>query len=1248
MTISACSVRRQKEQLDGHHLVLPCTIRKNEKSIPTEALVDSGANGIAFIDRDFAQKNNFELEVLRNPRRLEVVDGRLSVAGRITHLTRISIDMQGHREILPCFLTKLSHQPIVLGIPWLKLHDAAVSWKKNTLTFDPKSCHEMCGIEQRIEIRGISKQDQELKSTNATRETPTLDICMIGASPFLYLTDKARRRPKEFTVFAASLEDIEKALAPKEKIDPKEKLPTEYHEFLDVFSQKEASKLPPHRSYDHKIQLKEGSEAPFGPLYDMSRDELLVLREYLEENLGKGFIRASRSPAASPVLFVRKPGGGLRFCVDYRALNALTVKNRYPIPLIRETLDRLCRARYYTKLDIIAAFNRLRIAKGDEWKTAFRTRYGLFEYLVMPFGLTNGPASFQHYVNDALREYLDLFCTAYLDDILIYSNSLKEHKEHVKQVLQRLREYGLQADIAKCEFHVQEVKYLGLIVSTDGLRMDPAKVSAVAEWPTPQNVKDVQSFLGFANFYRRFIRGFAKKAGALTRLTKKDTPFVWDASCETAFTGLKKAFTTAPILRHFDPDKPSTIECDSSDYVNAGCLSQPDADGTLHPVAFFSRKLTPAECNYDIYDKELMAVVRSFEEWRAELEGAVTPVQVISDHKNLQHFMTTKRLSRRQARWSEFLSRFNYKLVYRPGTQGGKPDALTRRSLDLPQTDDDERRQHQNQTVLKPHNLSSGMHPLSLKQNMLENDHSDMQQPLDDSIATAYARDPILARIKEVISTHERQLPADLARLKIPIHDMEERHGRLYVNNRMFIPDDDELRLRLLRACHDNAAAGHPGRAKTYELLSRHYYWPKMGQTVQRYVRNCHTCARSKASRLSYQGLLQPLGTPSARWEDIAVDFIVDLPRSKNETTGQFCKNIMVVTDRLSKQRHFIACGSTDAKHTARLFLHHVWKHHGLPRTIVSDRGTQFTSRLWQRLCQRLGISTKLSTAYHPQTDGQSENSNQGLEQYLRAYVNYSQDDWVNWLPLAEFAINNHKSATTGVTPFYAVYGQHPRMGHEPPQGTRRLPAKQQMDIEAADDFANEMARLTEILRTEMTLAQARQAEFANKHRTTAPKFREGDEVWLETRNLSMERPARKLSEKFIGPFRIVEVMGPVTYRLELPPALRIHDVFHASLLRRTASDPLPNQNASTQPRVKLKNNTEGKEWMVEKILDSRITKNRHGKRRLEYYVKWKGHPPSWHPQADLVPGSGELLYEFHCQNPERPSPTELWRRRSS
>lgn len=1237
LKLSACSTS-EKERLDGSHMILPCAIKTTKGRLPTTALVDSGANGIAFIDQSFAHTNRLTLEPLRKARRLEVVDGRQSVAGKITHLTRLPLEIRSHKEILPCFVTKLGQQPIVLGIPWLQRHDATISWKDNTISFASDYCRQYCNVRQQEMIQGMS---------STKNRTKTLDLCMIGAAPFVHLTDRARRNPKDYRIFAVSMKDIEKALAKKITMDPREKLPEDYHEFLDVFSKQEADKLPPHRPYDHKIQLKEGSEPSFGPLYDMSREELQVLRKELEENLGKGFIRASTSPAASPVLFVRKPGGGLRFCIDYRALNAITVKNRYPIPLIRETLDRLCRAKFYTKLDITAAFNRLRIAAGDEWKTAFRTRYGLFEYLVMPFGLTNGPASFQHYINDSLREYLDVFCTAYLDDILIYSDTLEEHKKHVRQVLERLRKYGLQADIAKCEFHVQEVKYLGLIVGTRGIRMDPEKISAVADWPQPKNVKDVQGFLGFANFYRRFIRDFAKKATPLTRLTKKDTPFEWDDKCVRAFEELKGAFTSAPILQHFDPDKPSTIECDSSDYVNAGCLSQPDHDGILRPVAFFSKKLTPTECNYDIYDKELMAIVRSFEEWRAELEGASDPVEVISDHKNLQYFMTTKRLSRRQARWSEFLSRFGFKLIYRPGTQGGKPDALTRRSSDLPQNEEDARCRYQQQTVLKPYNVSPGMLPLQLNQNTV-NDDMNEQPMLEELMKTAYEQDPTPSRIMDVLRAGDRRLPPDLAKLKISLAECSEQDGRLYVKDRLFVPDSDPLRMQLLRSCHDHAAAGHPGRAKTYELLSREYYWPNMYQTVKRYVRNCHVCSRSRTSRLQYQGLLQPLKTPTRKWEDIAVDFIVDLPKSKSEVTGQICRNIMVVTDRLSKQRHFIGCGSTEAKYTARLFLHHIWKHHGLPRTIVSDRGTQFTSRLWQRICQRLGISLKLSTAYHPETDGQSENANQGLEQYLRSYVNYLQDDWVNWLPMAEFAINNHQSESTKVTPFYAVYGQHPRMGHEPPQATRRLPARQELDVAAADKFAEGMKELTDYLHDEMKLAQAQYAEQADKTRSPPPIFKIGDKVWLDTRNLKMERPSKKLSEKYIGPYPITEVVSPLAYRIELPRSMGNHNVFHTSLLRAAATDPLPGQQLASGPRVATTRDKIGREWMIKEILNSRITKNRQGNTRLEYYVRWKGYPASWTPQKDLIPGAEAMLYDFHVQHPDRPSPTDVWRRRSS
>lgn len=308
----------------------------------------------------------------------------------------------------------------------------------------------------------------------------------------------------------------------------------------------------------------------------MNQHELKALREYLDKELAKSFIRVSRSPVSAPVLFVKKSNGDLRFCIDYRGLNAISIKNRYSLPLITETFSQLSNAKFYTKLDIISAFNKLRIREGDEWKAAFTCRYGLFEPLVLPFGLCNGPASFQAYINHALRGLLDNFCTAYMDDILIYSESLEDHRRHVKKVLERLREHGLQVDITKCSFEATEVTYLGLIVSTKGISMDPKKVACIQEWPTPHSVRDIQGFLGFANFYRRFIPEFSRLAAPLTHLTKKDVKFLWDDICENSFNRIKRAFKDGIMLSHFDPKRKTVLETDASDYVTAAILSQYD------------------------------------------------------------------------------------------------------------------------------------------------------------------------------------------------------------------------------------------------------------------------------------------------------------------------------------------------------------------------------------------------------------------------------------------------------------------------------------------------------------------------------------------------------------------------------------------------------------------------------------------------------------------------------------------------
>jgi hypothetical protein len=361
-----------------------------------------------------------------------------------------------------------------------------------------------------IHSKGIRVRCSEgLPRLNVTRQ--------VSATRFAGLVKEAKDPAKGVCIFAASITDINKALAPKRTVDVKSLLPKQYQSYLDLFSPKAAARLPPHRGpgVDHRIKLqsKDGQQPqpPWGPLYSMSRGELLVLRKELISLLKKGFIRVSSSPASAPVLFAKKPGGGLRLCIDYRALNAITKKDRYPLPLIRETLNSLSKAKWFTKLDVIAAFHKIRVAEGDEWKTAFRTRFGLYEWLVTPFGMANSPSTFQRYINWTLREYLDEFCSAYLDDVLVFTDgSLQQHQEHVRKVLDKLQTAGLHIDIKKCEFEVKSTKYLGFIIDAgEGIRMDPEKVKAIKEWEAPRTVKGVRSFLGFANFYRKFIRDFS-------------------------------------------------------------------------------------------------------------------------------------------------------------------------------------------------------------------------------------------------------------------------------------------------------------------------------------------------------------------------------------------------------------------------------------------------------------------------------------------------------------------------------------------------------------------------------------------------------------------------------------------------------------------------------------------------------------------------------------------------------------------
>ncbi|KAH0608780.1 uncharacterized protein H6S33_001008 [Morchella sextelata] len=771
----------------------------------------------------------------------------------------------------------------------------------------------------------------------------------------------------------------------------------------------------------------------------------------------------------------------------------------------------------------------------------------------MPFGLTNAPATFQHFINDCVRDYLDMFCTAYLDDILIYSDTFEEHQVHVEKVLEALERNGVLLKPEKCEFHTQSTTYLGLIIGPNGIKMDPRKVETVKHWTVPKTVQD-------------------------------DISFEWTPEAQTAFNALKKAFTTAPILTHFDLEKEITVETDASDYVSAGVLSQYDDNGTLRPVAYFSKKHSPAECNYEIYEKELLAIIRSFEEWRPELEGAAYPIAVISDHKNLQYFMRTKQLNRRQARWAEYLSRFNFVIKYRPGKQGGKPDALTRRSADLP-GEGDERQLHQSQIVLKKENLDA---KLSLLAGSFSNEPAEKNASLNRLLDEGYSADPFPQKILDM-------------RNKAYMYPTTTLSSSESSNFTMTLPLPDTLDAKK----HSNSSVETTtGREKTFELISRDYYWPLMRNYIARYVRNCHTCQRSKPNTHGKLGVLRPLPIPEQPWQEVSMDFVTGLLVSEGYDA------IIVVVDRLTKMRHLLSCNTTvNSEDIAQLYLRYIWKLYGLPTHVTSDRGTQFTAKFWRALCKHLDIEARMSTAFHPETDGQTERLNAIMEQYL------------------EFSANNQVSASTKATPFFANYGFHPRFTVTIKSLDRTPPSLN------AKDFTSKMKELHEHLRSNIRTVQDQQEQAANTKRTPAPRYDIGDMVFVSAKNIRTTRNSRKLDWKKLGPFPVKEIISPYAYRIDLPRSMKVHPVFHVSLLNPAANDPVPGQTQPPPPPIIVE---QEEEYAVEEILDSRETRNNG----LQYFVKWTGYTdPTWEPAA--YHDNTAAVDTFHTRYPDKPGPLE-------
>ena len=705
------------------------------------------------------------------------------------------------------------------------------------------------------------------------------------------------------------------------------------------------------------------------------------------------------------------------------------------------------------------------------------------------------------------------------------------------------------------------------------------------------SVKDVQAFLGFANFYRRFIPEFSKKVKPLNELTKgtqyttrsgnrkiKYGTFDWTTTCQQAFEDLKRAFTTAPVLAHYDLKLETWVETNASDFVVAGVLSQMHGE-VLKPVAYFSKKMTPAECNYMIYDKELLAIVKSFKTWRPELASVQNElVKMLTNHRNLEHFMTTKQLNRRQARWAEFLSEFNFKISYRPGKKGKKPDTLTRLSQDKPKGVDDSRSQQQFQTLLKGDQLDDDIkkalavifrankvdevdgvdeHEIDEVDEVDEDEnknivdvrdytgldlhqHSNLQQNLElcssstkngskfssgnsliELLSKAYQNDEAVNSIIAAKRADLRKLPADLAKqgIKFAMGDLtlegDDRVGgtRLYVKSKMYVPDDEKLRLFLLQQHHDPPIQDHPGHKAMLQKLLENWYWLGIPRDCKRYAMNCSVYRRTKAYNTKKQRPLNPLPIPNQKWTDLSLDFVINLPDCQRQ--NRTFRHILVMVDRLTKQRLYEPLKTLHTEKFLDAMQQRVFSAHGYPMSIVNDRGGQMTSTLWRKLCERYGIRIKFSSAQHPETDGQTENANKVMKNYLRAYVSHTQGDWVDHLPMAEFSANNHVNESTGMTSFFADNSFHPRTGVEPPQACTR---SRKAELLAADRIIANQEKTLSHLQDQLTWTQEEQAYWANQNRQPHPEYEVGDMVYVDARHFASEQDSKSLSMKNAGP----------------------------------------------------------------------------------------------------------------------------------
>ena len=811
---------------------------------------------------------------------------------------------------------------------------------------------------------------------------------------------------------------VEESQMNEQQLEEVDKLLYKYRE---VFAEEEMD-LGCATGVEHEIHLT--SEVPIKlPYRHIPPKCMTEVKAHIKGLLEQGVIEESVSPYAAPIVIVRKKDRSLRLCVDYRKLNEVTVKDAFPLPRIQDTLDALAGAQCFSSFDLAAGYHQIRVHNEDRAKTAFVTPFGHYQYIRCPMGLTNSPATFQRFMEKVFSDHIFVTLLVYLDDLLLFSKSVGDHVEKLEVVFKLLKKYGLKLKPSKCHILQPQVKYLGFVVSKEGISTDPEKIRAVREWPIPHTVKDIRAFVAFCSFYRRFIEGFAKVAAPLHALmggeSKADVTKYWGKEEARAFEELKEKLTCAPVLKNADYDRPFVVETDASLDGLGAVLSQ-EWEGKLHPVAFASRGLRRSEKNMSNYSSrklELLALKWAVtEQFKNYLAGG--KFVVLTDNNPLAHLQNAK-LGAVESRWLGDLNRFHFDVKYRPGRENANADGLSRRPHRMKVEEEEVFREMWEE--VPEDTLTRGVAVLKVWDRVSSEKMRDAQKacPVVGKMWMQMIGKLHAGEIKQLLTSEEFRKLWRVRRWLIM------RDGVIYWRNnqrdkrkwKIVLPVGQ--RKEVIRGAHDEW--GHQGAARTTALVKRSFAWPGLHEDIKSYVAKCKTCAVAKEEGVNSK---TRLGTVEASrpWEVLAMDFTLLEPSRDGK------ENVLIVTDVFSKFALAFPTKNQRASTVAKILVEEIFNRFGCPERVHSDQGRNFESQLVEELCKYYGIKKSRTTPYHPQGNGVCERFNRTLHGMLSTLSRDQREHWPRYLSSLTAVYNSTPHAVTGFSPHYILFGVEPHL----------------------------------------------------------------------------------------------------------------------------------------------------------------------------------------------------------------------------